>query len=105
MRNAKSKAYFGRAADSTHIYVYNDGPAQLDKTPDFPSGGRMALRYKIKPPRGAWSEERTFYDALIKNAYPTLLEVKLGEYRCVWESGTPDKARTHIHFGKLKLNQ
>jgi hypothetical protein len=105
LHNAKSKAYFGRAANGTHIYVYNDGPAQRDKTPDFPSGGRMALRYKTKPPRGAWSAETTFYDAGIKNSYPTLIEVEPGEFRYVWDSGTPDKARTHIHFGKLKLNQ
>ena len=103
LHNAKSKAYFGRAANGTHIYVYNDGPAQRDKAPGFPNGGRMALRYKTKPPGGAWSEERTFYDAGIKNSYPTLIEVEPGEFRCVWDSGTPDKARTHIHFGKFTL--
>jgi hypothetical protein len=103
LHNAKSKAYFGRAAEGTHIYVYNDGPAQRDKAPGFPNGGRMALRYKTKPPGGAWSEEKTFYDAGIKNSYPTLIEVEPGEFRCVWDSGTSDKARTHIHFGKFTL--
>ncbi|MEZ6129589.1 MAG: sialidase family protein [Planctomycetaceae bacterium] len=66
LHNAKSKAYFGRAANGTHVYVYNDGPACRDKAPGFPSGGRMSLRYKIKPPGGAPSEERTFYDAGIR---------------------------------------
>ena len=96
LHNAKSKAYFGQASDGTHIYVYNDGPAQSE-------GGRMALRYKTKPAGGAWSEQKTFYDAGIKNSYPTLIEVLPGDFRAVWDSGTSDRARTHIHFGKLKI--
>jgi len=103
LHNAKSKGYFGCTLDGTHIYVYNDGPAQRDKTPDFPTGGRMSLRYKIKPAGGNWSEMKTFYDAGIKNSYPTLIEVAPGDFRCVWDSGTADTARTHIQFGKLKL--
>ena len=103
LHNAKSKGFFGRAADGTHLYVYNDGPAQRDKTPEFPHGGRTSLRYKTKTPGGTWSKEKTFYDAGIKNSYPTLVEVAPGEFRCVWDSGTPDKARTHIHFGKFTL--
>ena len=51
LHNAKSKGFFGRAADGTHIYVYNDGPAQRDIAPGFPHGGRTSLRYKIKPAR------------------------------------------------------
>lgn len=39
----------------------------------------------------------------IKNSYPTLVEVAPGDYRAVWDSGTPDKTRTHIHFGKIKI--
>ena len=101
--NAKSKGFFGRAADGTHIYVYNDGPAQRGSAPGFPHGGRTSLRYKTKPPGGAWSAEKTFFDAGIKNSYPTLLEVAPGDFRAVWDSGTADTARTHIHFGKLKL--
>ena len=97
LHNAKSKAHFSRAADGTHIYVYNDGPAQREP------GGRMALRYKTKAPGGAWSEQKTFYDAGIKNSYPTLIEVAPSDFRAVWDSGTPDRSRTHIHFGKLKL--
>ncbi len=96
LHNAKSKAYFGRATDGTHIYVYNDGPAQSE-------GGRMALRYKTKAPGGTWSEQKTFYDAGIKNSYPTLVEVTSGDFRAVWDSGTATRARTHIHFGKLRL--
>jgi hypothetical protein len=101
--NAKSKGFFGRAADGTHIYVYNDGPAQRVKAPGFPQGGRMSLRYKTKRPGGAWSTEKTFFDAGIKNSYPTLIEVAPGEFRAVWDSGTADTPRTHIHFGKLTL--
>jgi len=101
--NAKSKGFFGRAADGTHLYVYNDGPAQRDKAPGFPHGGRTSLRYKTKPPGGAWSEEKTFYDAGIKNSYPTLIEIAPGDFRAVWDSGTADTARTHIQFGKLKV--
>lgn len=104
LHNAKAKGYFGRSANGTHIYVYNDGPPQGDKTPEFPNGGRISLRYKTKPPGGDWSEEKTFFHAGIKNSYPTLVEVAPGEYRCVWDSGTPSRPRTHIHFGKLSLN-
>jgi hypothetical protein len=91
--NAKSKGYFGRSRTGEHIYVYNDGPASA----------RMSLRYKVKPAGGAWSAERTFYDAGIKNSYPTLIEIAPNDYRCVWDSGTATQSRTHIHFGKLNL--
>ena len=103
LHNAKSKGFFGRAAGGTHIYVYNDGPAQRDTAPGFPNGGRTSLRYKIKPPGGKWSEQKTFYHAGIKNSYPTLFEVAPNDFRCVWDSGTADKPRTHIHFGKLRI--
>ncbi|MDE0110213.1 MAG: exo-alpha-sialidase [Bryobacterales bacterium] len=97
LQNAKSKAFFGQSSNGTHIYVYNDGPAQREP------GGRMALRYKTKAPSGAWSEQKTFYDAGIKNSYPTLIEVAPGDFRAVWDSGTPTRPRTHIHFGKLRI--
>ena len=103
LHNAKAKGFFSRSSTGTHIYVYNDGPAQRDKAPGFPNGGRTSLRYKIKPAGGEWSEQQTFFHAGIKNSYPTLYEVAPGEYRCVWDSGTPDQARTHIHFGKLSI--
>jgi len=103
LHNAKSKGFFGRATDGTHLYVYNDGPAQRVKAPGFPHGGRTSLRYKTKPPGGAWSAQKTFFDAGIKNSYPTLIEVAPGEFRAVWDSGTADTARTFISFGKFKL--
>ena len=105
LHNAKSKGFFGRSADGTHIYVYNDGPAQRDTAPGFPDGGRTSLRYKIKPQGSAWSDETTVYHAGIKNSYPTLCEVAPGDFRCVWDSGTADRPRTHIHFGKLMIEQ
>ena len=95
--NAKAKGFFGRAADGTYIYVYNDGPAQPAP------GSRMALGYKTKPAGGVWSREKTFYDAGIKNSYPTLIEVRPGDFRAVWDSGTAEESRTHIHFGKLRI--
>jgi hypothetical protein len=95
--NAKSKGFFGRSENGTHVYVYNDGPAQREP------GGRMALRYKTKPSGGTWSEEKTFFDAGIKNSYPTLVEVSPGEFRAVWDSGTSDTPRTHIHFGRFRI--
>ncbi len=96
--NAKSKAFYGRTAFGTAVYVYNDGPA----TPA--PGGRMALRYKLQPQVGGpWSEEKTFFDAGLKNSYPTLIEVAPGDFRAVWDSGTADRSRTHIRFGKFKV--
>ncbi|MHC4495036.1 MAG: sialidase family protein, partial [Planctomycetota bacterium] len=103
LHNAKSKAFFGRSEYGTHIYVYNDGPAQRDIAPGFPHGGRTSLRYKIRPTGGPWSEEKTFFHAGIKNSYPTLIEVASGDFRAVWDSGTSDTSRTHIHFGKLRI--
>jgi hypothetical protein len=106
LHNAKAKGFFGRLADGTHIYVYNDGPQQRDTSwPGFPHGGRTSLRYKIKPDGGKWSAERTFFDAGIKNSYPTLIEVAPGELRAVWDSGTTDAPRTHIHFGKIRISK
>jgi hypothetical protein len=95
--------FFGRAADGTHLYVYNDGPAQRGSAPGFPHGRRTSLRYKTKPPGGAWSAEKTFFDAGIKNSCPTLIEVAPGDFRAVWDSGTAETARTFISFGKLTL--
>ena len=103
LHNAKSKGFFGRSEDGTYIYVYNDGPAQRDIAPDFPHGGRTSLRYKIRPAGSIWSEEKTFFHAGIKNSYPTLIEVTPGDFRAVWDSGTVDTPRTHIHFGKLRI--
>lgn len=104
LHNAKSKGFFGRAANGTHLYVYNDGPAQRDRTwPGFPNGGRTSLRYKTKAPGGAWSAEQAFFDAGTKNSYPTLVEVAPGDFRAVWDSGDATTPRTHILFGKFKL--
>ena len=103
LHNAKAKGYFGKSVTGSHIYVYNDGPAQGDSAPGFPNGGRTSLRYKTKPAGGTWGKEQTFYHAGIKNSYPTLHEVSPGDYRCVWDSGTATKPRTHIHFGKLRI--
>jgi len=97
--NAKSKAFYGRTATGAHLYVYNDGPANPAPT------GRMALRYKVQSVDGAWGPEKTFYDAGIKNSYPTLIEVAPGDFRAVWDSGTKDRNRTHIHFGKFRVSE
>jgi hypothetical protein len=93
--NSVAKGFFGRAANGTHIYVYNDGPAW----------SRMALRYKLQPAGGAWSEEKTFYDSGTHNSYATLIEIAPGDFRAVWDSGTKERPRTHICFGKLRLPQ
>lgn len=106
LHNAKSKGYFSRGADGTHIYVYSDGPAQRDLSwPGFPNGGRTSLRYKTKVDGGEWSEQKTFFHAGVKNSYPTLFEIAPGDYRAVWDSGTDTRSRTQILFGKLKLEK
>lgn len=106
LHNAKAKGYFSHTANGGHVYVYNDGPAQGDRSwPGWPNGGRTSLRYKVKEKGGAWSEEKTFYDAGIKNSYPTLVEVAPGDFRAVWDSGTEKQPRTHIQFGKLTLQR
>jgi hypothetical protein len=89
--NTVAKGFFGRAADGTAVYVYNDGRAWE----------RKALRYKVKPPGQGWSEERTFFDASIHNSYPTLLESTPNTFYAVWDSGTEKAHRTTIRFGKL----
>jgi BNR repeat-like domain len=95
--NSRSKGFFGRASNGTHLYVYNDGPAM-----PAPSG-RTSLRYKLQPSGEGWSEEKTFFDSGTHNSYPTLIEVKPGDFRAVWDSGTKDKTRTHIRFGKFRI--
>lgn len=91
--NTVAEAWFGQAQTGVQLYVYNDGPAW----------SRMALRYKLKPAGGAWSAERTFFDAGVRNSYPTLLEVAPGDYRAVWDSGTDKHHRRAISFGKFRL--
>lgn len=91
--NSVSEAWFGQSRTGTQVYVYNDGPAFR----------RMALRYKLKPAGGAWSEERMFFDAGIHNSYPTLIEIAPGEFRAVWDSGDGKRHRRAIRFGKLTL--
>lgn len=103
LHNTKAKGFFGRSQNGTYIYVYNDGPAQRDIAPGFPHGGRTSLRYKTRSVGGAWGAEKTFYDAGTKNSYPTLVEVAPGDFRAVWDSGTEKTPRTHILFGKFKL--
>jgi hypothetical protein len=93
--NSVSKGFFGRASNGAHLYVYSDGPAW----------SRMALRYKLQPAGGAWSDEKTFFDSGTHNSYPTLIEVAPNDFRAVWDSGTRDKHRTHIRFGKFKVAQ
>jgi hypothetical protein len=97
--NAKSKAFYGRTASGAQLYIYNDGPANPAPT------GRMALRYKVQPAGGTWGAEKTFYDAGVKNSYPTLVEVGPGEYRAVWDSGTKERNRTRIMFGKFYVTE
>jgi hypothetical protein len=103
LHNAKAKGFFSHTMNGRYIYVYNDGPAQRDKVPGFPNGGRTSLRYKVQSSGGSWSDQKTFYDAGIKNSYPTLVEVAPNDFRCVWDSGTEKRSRTHISFGKLKI--
>lgn len=91
--NSVSEAWFGQSSGGTQLYVYNDGPAF----------SRMALRYKTKPAGGAWSAEKTFFDAGIHNSYPTLIEVAPNEFRAVWDSGDEKRHRRSIRFGKLEL--
>jgi hypothetical protein len=87
--NFVSKAFFGKDQKGNHIYVYSD------------QRSRMALKFKVRAPGKAWSEERVFFDAGTKNSYPTLVENGPGEWDCVWDSGTDKKDRTMIRYGKL----
>ena len=103
LHNAKSKGFYCKTALGHYLYVYNDGPAQRSMAPGFPFGGRTSLRYKIRIPRGNWLGERTFFDAGIKNSYPSLVEVSPCDFRAVWDSGTAEKPRTHIRFAKFKI--
>lgn len=92
--NTVSKAYFGRDATGTHIYVYSVGPA----------GERKGLAYKVRPSGGTWSAERVFYDGNNRNSYPTLLEAAPNQFYAVWDSSNdPDVKRTSIRFGKLHI--
>ncbi|MCU0502908.1 MAG: glycoside hydrolase [Anaerolineae bacterium] len=92
--NAVSKAYFGQDARGNHIYVYSTGPA----------GQRRAFGYKIRAPSGSWSDERPFYDAGVRNSYPTLLERAPGRFYAVWDSSdSPDVPRTAIRFGRFDI--
>lgn len=91
--NSVSESAFGVTAQGTHYYIYNDGPAWV----------RKALKYKVKPVNGKWSEEKVFFDKGIHNSYPSVIEVAPGDLRVVWDSGDERRKRRLIHFGKLKI--
>ncbi len=90
--NHRAKSFYGRNSDGTHIYVYSD------------SYERNALLYKTRKPGGEWSKERVFHHENNKNSYPTLIEDKPGQWIAVWDSSnSPDRKRTAIRFGRLKV--
>lgn len=90
--NYRAKSFFGVDARGRHIYVYND------------NADREGLWYKTKSRGGAWSKARRFYHENNRNSYPTLLEDKPGEWIAVWDSSNePERKRTAIRFGRLKI--
>ena len=92
--NFRAKSYYGKDSLSRHIYVYSD------------SVERRALRYKIKPENGVWSNAKLFYWDNNRNSYPTLIEETPGTWLAMWDSSDdPDTRRTAIRFGRLKLGR
>jgi hypothetical protein len=92
--NTVSKAYYGKAGNGAHVYVYSEGGPWE----------RKALGYRVQAPDGEWSEARVFFDADCKNSYPTLLEYEPGEFYAVWDSSdTDEKPRQLIRFGKISI--
>ncbi len=93
--NTDSKGFYSCVSGGRHIYVYNDGISHV----------RKALRYVVQSASGEWSEPRTFFDAGVRNSYATLIEdTTPGVYLCVWDSSNqPDRFRTSIRFGRLRL--
>jgi hypothetical protein len=58
----------------------------------------------VRAPGRDWGAERTFFDAGVKNSYPTLVEDPEGYFHAVWDSSTSgDRARTLIRYGRLTL--
>jgi len=83
---------YGVDAGGRHIYVYKD------------NANREGLWYKTKVSGDAWSIPIRFYQENNRNSYPTLVEDKPGEWIAVWDSSnSPDKKRTAIRFGRLKV--
>ena len=94
LHNTVSKAYFGQDAPGNYLYAYSTGPAWQRRT----------FAYKVRRPGGGWSEERIFYDAGVRNSYPTLLEHAPGRFYAVWDSSdSPDMPRTAIRFGRFDI--
>jgi len=90
--NAVSKPFFGKDSLGNHIFVYSSGP----------SGDRKELWYRTRQPGKEWSESGLFYFDNNRNSYPTLIEIKAGEWICTWDSSNePDVKRSVIRFGKI----
>jgi hypothetical protein len=92
--NFRSKCFYGKDMFDRHIYVYSD------------SVERRALRYKLKPKGGDWSDAKLFYWDNNRNSYPTLLEDSPGNWLAMWDSSNdPEIRRSVIRFGRLTLGQ
>ena len=90
--NYRAKSFYGVDAGGRHVYVYND------------NANREGLWYKMKVSGDAWSIPKRFYHENNRNSYPTLVEDKPAEWIAVWDSSnSPDKKRTAIRFGRLKI--
>ena len=91
--NFRSKAFFGKDANGTHIYVYTDRE------------DRRGLFYKTRKAGGDRSSAKKFYWNDDQNSYPSLVEDDPGTWLAMWDSsGTPDRRRTAIRFGRLKID-
>lgn len=92
--NTACKAFFGRDEAGNYVYIYSPGP----------KGERMSLHYKVRRPRGAWSEDRVFFDSGVHNSYPTLIRAPGGGFYATWDSSdSADAHRTCIRFGKFSI--
>tara|TARA_B100000212_G_scaffold342584_2_gene330889 strand:- start:1290 stop:1538 length:249 start_codon:yes stop_codon:yes gene_type:complete len=63
-----------------------------------------ATRHHVRKIIAGLIEGKAFYLNDKRNNYPTLVEDTPGEWLAVWDSSNnPDKRRTAIRFGRLKI--
>jgi len=96
LHNAKSKGFFVAPRTACISTFTTTAPPSGTRRLSFRTADECHCVTRPSRPAERGVRRGPFFDAGIKNSYPTLLEVAPGDFRAVWDSGTAD-TRAHVH--------